>query len=82
MSWLAMKICLLAIGLQGACKLLAMRWHLLPDTFEVISGELCVRLTANVEYHSHQPESGRCGLLLDIAFYDSWATGSATRGPR
>ena len=46
MSWLAMKICLLAIGLQGACKLLAMRWYLLPDTLEVIPGELCLRLTA------------------------------------
>ena len=40
MSWLAMKICLLAIGLQGACKLLAMRRYLLPATFYVIPGKL------------------------------------------
>ena len=39
-SWLAMKMYLLAIGLQGACKLLAMRRHLLPAPFTVIPGKL------------------------------------------
>ena len=37
-------------------------------------------VAANFKYHSLQPESDRSGLLLEIGFYDSWATGRATKG--
>ena len=30
-----------------------------------------IKKTANVNYHSLQPESGRCGLLVDIGFCHS-----------
>ena len=39
-----------------------------------------VAVAANFKYHSLQPESDRSGLLLEIGFYDSWATGRATKG--
>ena len=86
--WLAIKMHLLAMGLQGARKLLAMGlqdvrnrlggcphmlWNLTTTPWGVWGGGI-----ANFKNHLHQPESGRSGLLLDIAFYDSWATRSAT----
>ena len=43
-------------------------------------GREVAAVAANIKYHSLQPDSGRSGLLLEIGFYDSWATGRATKG--
>ena len=41
---------------------------ILPHRLYILSSN-SVTVAANVKYHSLQPESGRSGLLLDIAFY-------------